>query len=101
MAAENTVENTAGKQKMTRMEKSWILYDVGNSAFTLLASAVLPIYFNYLAGEGGVGETDATAYWGYAASIVTLIAAVSPAAASFFACVFILFSSILVIYAHR
>ena len=76
MAAENTVENTAGKQKMTRMEKSWILYDVGNSAFTLLASAVLPIYFNYLAGEGGVGETDATAYWGYAASIVTLIVAV-------------------------
>ena len=46
MAAENTVENTAGKQKMTRMEKSWILYDVGNSAFTLLASAVRPIYFN-------------------------------------------------------
>ena len=27
-----------------RLEWSWILYDVGNSAFTLLVSAILPIY---------------------------------------------------------
>ena len=31
--------------KMTRLEKQWILYDVGNSAFVLLSSSVIPIYF--------------------------------------------------------
>ena len=36
-----------------RLERNWILYDVGNSAFTLLISTIMPIYFNYLAGEGG------------------------------------------------
>ena len=62
-----------------RMERNWILYDVGNSAFTLLISTIMPIYFNYLAGQGGVDATTATAYWGYAASIVTLcVAVISP-----------------------
>ena len=51
--------------KMTKLEKYWILYDVGNSAFVLLVSTILPIYFNYLAGKGGVSEVDALAYWGY------------------------------------
>ena len=62
-----------------RLERNWILYDVGNSAFTLLISTIMPIYFNYLAGQGGVDATTATAYWGYAASIVTLcVAIISP-----------------------
>lgn len=62
-----------------RLERNWILYDVGNSAFTLLISTIMPIYFNYLAGQGGVDATTATAYWGYAASIVTLcVAMISP-----------------------
>ena len=67
---------TAKKKKYTGLEKRWILYDVGNSAFTLLASTVLPIYFNYIAGQGGVTESDAVAFWGYAASAVTLIVAI-------------------------
>ena len=29
-------------QKMTSLEKRWVLYDVGNSAFTLLISTILP-----------------------------------------------------------
>lgn len=33
------------KQKMTKLEKYWVLYDVGNSAFTLLVSTIIPIYF--------------------------------------------------------
>lgn len=61
--------------KMKELEKYWILYDVGNSAFVLLVSTILPIYFNYLAGEGGVSEVDALAYWGYAMSISTLLVA--------------------------
>ena len=61
--------------KMTKLEKYWILYDVGNSAFVLLVSTILPLYFNYLAGKGGVSEVDALAYWGYGASVSTLLVA--------------------------
>lgn len=61
--------------KLTKQEKSWILYDVGNSAFTLLIATILPIYFNYLSGEAGLSEVEYMAFWGYAASICTLIVA--------------------------
>ena len=50
--------------KLTKLEKYWILYDVGNSAFVLLVATILPIYFNYLAGQGGLSDVDALAYWG-------------------------------------
>ncbi|MDY4519261.1 MAG: MFS transporter [Candidatus Spyradocola sp.] len=63
--------------KLTRLEKQWILYDVGNSAFTLLVTTIVPIYFNYLAGNAGISQVDYLAFWGYAASIVTLLVAVS------------------------
>ena len=67
-----------------RKETAWILYDVGNSAFTLLVSTVLPIYFNYLVTSAGLAATDATAIWGYAASAVTLcVAVLSPILGSF------------------
>lgn len=62
--------------KLTANEKGWILYDVGNSAFILMVSTILPIYFNYLAENAGISDVDYLAYWGYAASIVTLIVAV-------------------------
>ncbi len=63
------------KENMTKLEKYWILYDVGNSAFVLLVSTILPVYFNGLAGQGGVSGTDALAYWGYAASLSTILVA--------------------------
>lgn len=62
--------------KMTREERNWVLYDVGNSAFVLLVSTILPLYFNYLAGNAGLSDSDYLAYWGYAASIATIIVAV-------------------------
>ena len=62
------------KTKLTKQEKRWILYDVGNSAFTMLVATILPIYFNGLAGAAGLSEVEYLAYWGYAASIATLIA---------------------------
>lgn len=65
------------KQKLTKQERSWILYDVGNSAFTLLISTIMPIYFNALAQGAGLSSVDYLAYWGYAASIATLLVAVS------------------------
>ena len=63
------------KQKLTKLELSWILYDVGNSAFILLVSTLFPIYFDTLAEAGGLSEVQYLAYWGYAASAVTLIVA--------------------------
>lgn len=63
------------KFKLTKSEKSWILYDVGNSAFVLLVATILPIYFNYLAEGGGLSDAEYLAYWGYAASAATLAVA--------------------------
>ena len=63
------------KFKMTREEKNWVLYDVGNSAFVLLVSTIMPIYFNYLAENAGISSVEYLAYWGYAASIATVIVA--------------------------
>ena len=59
--------------KMTKEERNWILYDVGNSAFTMLMATIMPIYFNHLAGQAGLESAEYLAYWGYAASIVTAI----------------------------
>ena len=64
------------KFKMTKAEKNWVLYDVGNSAFVLLVSTIMPIYFNYLAEKAGLSSVDYLAYWGYAASVATIIVAV-------------------------
>lgn len=61
--------------KLTKNELNWVLYDVGNSAFTMLVSTIMPIYFNFLAGSAGLSEVDYLAYWGYAASIATLLVA--------------------------
>ncbi len=63
------------KMKLTKMEKAWILYDVGNSAFILLVSTLFPIYFDAIAQQDGVSAVDYLAYWGYAASAVTMIVA--------------------------
>ena len=61
--------------KLTKEERNWVLYDVGNSAFTLLITTIVPIYFNYLAGNAGLSDVDYLAYWGYVASFATLIVA--------------------------
>lgn len=65
------------KFKLTRGEKAWILYDVGNSAFILLVSTIIPIYFNALAAGEGISDSDYLAAWGYAGSVSTLLVAVS------------------------
>ena len=64
------------KLKLTPTERSWVLYDVGNSAFTLLIATIIPIYFNFLAEEAGLSNVQYLAYWGYAASAATLLVAV-------------------------
>ena len=46
------------KFKLTKLEKNWVLYDVGNSAFTMMVSTIFPIYFNTLAGNAGISDVD-------------------------------------------
>ena len=61
----------------TPQERAWMLYDWANSAFSAIVSAIiLPIYFKSVADGSGVNNVDATAYWGYATSLGTLICAV-------------------------
>ena len=37
--------------KLSKAEKSWVLYDVANSAFTMLISTTIPIFFRSLAEQ--------------------------------------------------
>ena len=64
------------KFRLTGLERAWILYDVGNSAFVLLVATLIPIFFNALAEDGGLSSVEYLAYWGYAASAVTVITAI-------------------------
>ena len=45
---------------LTKAEKSWILYDVANSAFIMIVTATIPIYFRSLAEGAGVSSTAAS-----------------------------------------
>ena len=65
-----------GKFRLTRLERNWILYDVGNSAFVLMVATLIPIFFNALAESGGLTSVEYLAYWGYASSAVTIITAI-------------------------
>ena len=60
-------------KKLTGLERNWILYDVGNSAFVMLTSTVIPIYFKNLAESAGVSAGNSTAYFSYASSLVTVL----------------------------
>ena len=63
--------------KTTKKEKSWIMYDWANSAYSMtMLSTILPIYFTSVVGEAGISKDLATSYWGYTNSIASLIVAV-------------------------
>lgn len=69
-----TAQTAVTSKKMTSREKKWIVYDVGNSAFVLLSTAVVPIYTNSLLKAAG--ETNIVSTWGYAQTIASLVIAV-------------------------
>ena len=64
-----------GKEKMTKLEKQWVLYDVGNSAFVMLVSTIIPIYFKNMAAASGISAANSTAYLSYAISVSTILVA--------------------------
>jgi UMF1 family MFS transporter len=59
-----------------KLQRSWMMYDFGNSAFaTTIMAAVLPVYYSNVAASG-LEEGLATSYWGYSQSISVLIVAI-------------------------
>jgi len=80
-----TMEQKSAKTKMTRQEKSWIMYDWANSVYaTIMMAAVFPIYFTTVAdGAGQSGDY----WWGLGTSaamiIVALLAPIVGAMADF------------------
>ncbi len=66
-------------KNLTKTERAWVLYDVGNSAYTMLACSLIPIWFKDLAIGPNPGQLDgdtATAYYSIAISVVTVIVAI-------------------------
>ncbi len=59
------------KNRMTKQERSWVLYDVGNSAFVMLSTALIPVYFAAIADPG----SSVVVAWGYAETVASLILA--------------------------
>ena len=66
---DNLERGYMSSRKMTKQEKSWIMYDVGNSAFVMLSTALIPVYFSSIA-TGSV-----LVAWGYAETVASLIIA--------------------------
>lgn len=62
-------ETSAQQARFTKQEKSWILYDVANSAYVMLATALLSLYFKYLSPSDNLSSV-----WGFTNVIVTIIA---------------------------
>ena len=56
---------------LTKQERSWVLYDVGNSAFVMLSTALIPVYFASIAEPG----SSVVVAWGYAETVASLILA--------------------------
>ncbi|MGI6070859.1 MAG: MFS transporter [Blautia sp.] len=62
-------------EKLSKIEKHWILYDVGNSAYVMLCTTIIPLYFKNIASQAGVSLSDSTAYLSYALSLSTILVA--------------------------
>ena len=57
-----------GLRSLSKRERSWVLYDVGNSAYVMLAATLIPIYFSAIAEPG----SSAVVAWGYATTAASL-----------------------------
>ena len=65
---EQMQEQPVKQAQFTKKEKNWILYDVANSAYVLLATALLSFYRDFVSPTGNL-----TTVWGLVNVIVTVI----------------------------
>ncbi|MFI3166706.1 MAG: MFS transporter [Bacillota bacterium] len=61
------------KFKTTKIEKSWILYDVANSAYVLMATALIPIFYGIIATNAGMSDTAQVTIFGTMLSLAALV----------------------------
>lgn len=60
----------------SKEEKSWMWYDWGHSAYSIIIStAVFPLFYKAAAQDAGISAGDSTAYLGYAVAVSTFILA--------------------------
>ena len=59
--------------KYTKMDRNWVMYDVGNSALVLLNTSVVPIYFNAI--NTGASSADLVTAWANAQTVASLAVA--------------------------
>ena len=74
----NAIHRSRAFRDLTDQEFAWVLYDVGNSAFTMLACSLIPIWFKSLAigtAPGQISSDRATAYYSITIAVVTVIVA--------------------------
>jgi len=58
-------------------ERSWIMYDWANSAYSvIISSVILPLFYKSITSGEGIAPNLADSYWGYATSAATLAIAV-------------------------
>lgn len=63
-------------KELTKHESSWMFYDWGSSAFSvIITTAIFPIYYKAQATDAGIAGADSTAYLGYTIAIFTFILA--------------------------
>jgi UMF1 family MFS transporter len=69
-----------GEREYKRRVHAWYLYDWANSAFaTTVMAGMFPPFFRAMAVNAGLGQSEATAYWGYTTAIaLALIAPLAP-----------------------
>ncbi len=63
------------KQKLSKEEFSWSLYDVANSAFVLMLTAVIPIYIKGPGAAAGFNTFQVTSHWGIIQAVGTFFVA--------------------------
>lgn len=59
--------------KFTKMERNWVMYDVGNSALVLLNTSIVPIYFNAI--NTGASSAELVTAWANAQTVASLVVA--------------------------
>ncbi len=64
-------------ERLNKIEKSWIVYDIANSAFVLIViTTIMPIFFKEYAA-GSMEPAVSTSNWAFANSIASLFLAIS------------------------
>ncbi len=61
--------------KLTKVERSWVLYDVANSAFTLMATATIPVYFREVLAKGLLEPSEISRWLYIGTSVSTVVLA--------------------------